>query len=128
MRIEHIALWTKNLEQLKEFYIEFFGGKANEKYHNSKTEFESYFLTFDSGARLEIMRAPSLNSKVNEDAPFTGYVHMAFSTGSKEGVDTLTDKIRERGYKVISGPRQTGDGYYESCILDPDGNVVEITI
>ncbi len=127
MKIEHVAIWTNNLEGMKEFYVNFFQGVAGEKYINEKKQFESYFISFESGARLEIMRNKSL-VEINKEKDFTGYAHLAFSVGSKEKVDELTSTLREKGYKVISGPRTTGDGYYESCIIDPDGNKVEITI
>jgi lactoylglutathione lyase len=127
MKIEHAALWTQNLERLKDFYVEFFNGKSNDKYVNPHTHFESYFITFDSGARLEIMQMPSVVINKNEaDKQFIGYAHIAFSTGSRENVDRLTNILRTNGYSVISEPRETGDGYYESVILDPDGNRVEI--
>ena len=127
MKIEHVAIWTNNLEGMKEFYVNFFQGVAGEKYINEKKQFESYFISFESGARLEIMRNKSL-VEINKEKDFTGYAHLAFSVGSKEKVDELTSTLREKGYKVISGPRTIGDGYYESCIIDPDGNKVEITI
>jgi lactoylglutathione lyase len=129
MNIEHVAVWTKNLEALKDFYVEFFGGTPNSKYTNPKTGFESYFLTFDSGTRLELMSMPSVAVNPNDpEEPYTGYAHSAFSVGSRENVDALTKRLREQGYRVVSLPRETGDGYYESCVLDPDGNRVEITM
>lgn len=128
MRIEHVALWTSNLENMKEFYEEFFDGEVGSKYVNPKTHFESYFIAFESGARLEIMRKPSLLiGEGSSDRQYAGYAHIAFSIGSKEKVDTMTERLRNKGFQVISEPRTTGDGYYESCILDPDGNRVEIT-
>lgn len=129
MRIEHIALWTNDLEGMKDFYSRYFGGKAGNKYVNSKTCFESYFIGFNGGARLEIMKAPSVIPNPGKMADqYMGYAHMALSVGSKESVDALVEKLRQDGYKVISEPRTTGDGYYESCVLDPDGNRVEITV
>jgi len=127
MRIEHVALWTQNLERMRDFYAEFFGGTSNIKYVNSRTGFESYFITFDSGARLEIMRQAAIPANRNDvDEQYTGFIHVAMSVGSREGVDELTNELRAAGYRVVSGPRETGDGYYESCVLDPDGNRVEI--
>lgn len=126
MRIEHIAIWTMELETSRNFYTEYFGGKAGALYHNPTKEFKSYFITFRSGARLEIMHSPTLASAGNKAR--IGYAHLAFSVGSKARVDELTNILRERGYTVASEPRTTGDGYYESCILDPDGNQVEITV
>ena len=129
MHIEHIAIWTHDLERLKEFYVRYFGGRPNTKYANSVRHFESYFLTFDVGARLELMQMPSIPPKANEgQQQFRGYSHLAFSVGSREVVDTMTERLRHDGYIVEGRPRQTGDGYYESVILDPDGNRVEITI
>jgi lactoylglutathione lyase len=129
MRIEHIALWTRDLERMKRFYEDFFGGKAGEIYYNQKTGFKSYFVSFGSGARLEIMGKPAVDEGVyNDDAPLAGYAHLAFAVGSEAGVDELTARLVDQGYPVVSGPRRTGDGYYESCVLDPDGNRVEITV
>ncbi|MBM7556761.1 VOC family protein [Halanaerobacter jeridensis] len=125
MQIEHIAIWTNNLEKLKEFYVNYFDGQAGEKYYNPKKEFESYFIEFESGARLEIMRKAGIKDKVQKEV--LGYAHLAFSVGSKEKVDQLTNNLEEAGYEVVGGPRRTGDGYYESSVLDPDGNKVEIT-
>lgn len=125
IKIEHVALWTDNLEELKDFYVEFFEGKAGEKYYNPNKEFESYFIEFSSGARLEIMRKSTVKDNIQKEV--LGYAHLAFSVNSKERVDQVTRVIEKSGYQVVSGPRTTGDGYYESCILDPDGNKVEIT-
>lgn len=128
MKIEHIAMWTRNLEELKLFYEKYFGGKANNKYYNPKKGFESYFIEFGNGSRLEIMRMQELIVGGNNVyKQVTGYAHVAFSVGSKEKVDELTNQIRHDGYRVVGEPRVTGDGYYESCILDPDGNMIEIT-
>ncbi len=128
MRIEHLAIWTKDLERLKTFYMTYFGATAGEKYENRAKQFESYFLTFASGARLELMRLPSIPETLNDPIrQFIGLIHVAFSVGSKEQVDALTARLRQDGYPVLDVPRQTGDGYYESCVLDPDGNRLEIT-
>lgn len=128
MKIEHIAIWTKDLEQLKEFYEKYFDATSNELYTNQKKEFRSYFLTFDSGARVEIMQRPDIESasKAHEQEYF-GYAHLAISVGSEKKVDELTEILRNDGYPILDGPRQTGDGYYESVISDPDGNRIEIT-
>jgi len=129
MHIEHIAIWTKNLEQLKEFYTRFFQAEAGRKYLNSNKGFESTFLTFSSGARLELMSMPTIPDSLNDpEAQFTGFIHIAFSVGSQEQVDNLTARLRQNGHRILDGPRQTSDGYYESVVLDPDGNRVEITI
>jgi lactoylglutathione lyase len=130
MRIEHVALWTLDLERLKNFYEKYFNGRSGTKYTNHAKGFESYFLSFESGGRLEIMTVTSdLTAPQEGRGPLTiGYSHLAFATGSQEHVDQLTERLRRDGYPVVSESRFTGDGYYESCILDPDGNRVEITI
>lgn len=129
VKIEHVAIWTKKLERLKGFYETYFQGKAGHKYVNASNQFESYFLTFSSGARLELMRLPTIAESLDDKlTQFTGYTHLAFSVGSKEQVDTLTAVLQKDGYRIVDGPRFTGDGYYESCVLDPDGNRVEITV
>lgn len=127
MKIEHIAMYVTDLEKTREFFVKYFSAKSNKLYHNSKTGFFSYFLSFDRGARLEIMTKPN----VNDEEKFlqrTGFIHLAFSLGSKEKVDKLTKKLQEDGYEILSGPRITGDGYYESCILGIEGNQIELTI
>lgn len=111
---------------MKEFYTHYFNGKPNDKYVNSLKGFESYFITFESGARLELMRQNGIIE--HNSNSFTGLIHLAFSVGSKEKVDKLSQRLQKEGFKIISGPRLTGDGYYESCTMDPDGNIVEITI
>jgi lactoylglutathione lyase len=129
MHIEHIALWTYDLERLRSFYETYFEGRANAKYVNPHTQFESYFLTFTDGARLEIMQKPDVPPSANDvERQFTGYIHVAFSVGSREAVDALTDRLRADGYPILDGPRTTGDGYYESTTLDPDGNRIEIAV
>ena len=127
MRIEHIAMYVNDLEKTREFFMKYFNATSNREYHNKITDFRSYFLSFDDGARLEIMNKPQMldNEKgVNR----TGYIHIAFSLGSKEAVDRLTEKMKNDGYHVISEPRTTGDGYYESCIVGLEGNQIEITV
>lgn len=126
MKIEHIAIWVSDLEESRSFYCKFFKGQASEKYHNQSTGFKSYFIKFNDGARLELMTRPDIC--LMKQNVLIGYAHCAFSVGSKEAVDDLTDQLRGLGVKVISEPRTTGDGYYESVVLDPDGNEVEITI
>ena len=127
MKIEHIAMYVNDLEGTRKFFLKYFGAKSNDGYHNTKTDFRSYFLTFDDGARLEIMNKPEM-SDLSKDLARTGYVHIAFSVGSKEKVDALTAELKTDGYEVISGPRTTGDGYYESCIVAIEGNQIEITV
>ena len=129
MKIEHIALWAKNIDNLKSFYEKYFHAKSNNKYSNPSKKFSSYFLSFDSGTRLEIMQMPSVSaSKGNSYDQFLGYTHLAFSVGSEEKVNALTSKLADDGFKVLDGPRRTGDGYYESVVLDPENNRIEITI
>ncbi len=127
--IEHVAIWTKNLEQLKTFYQTYFQARAGEKYRNPAKQYESYFLVFDSGARLELMWMPSIPDSAHDAfAQFTGLTHLAFAVGSTAAVDALTERLRRDGYRIVGEPRYTGDGYYESVALDPDGNRLEITI
>ena len=129
MKIEHIAIWTSDLERLKDFYTQYFQASAGQKYHNPKTGFQSYFLTFASGARLEIMQLPGLSAGADSTGqPRTGYAHLCLSVGLKEMVDELTSRLRQDGYRVLDGPRLTGDGYYESQVEDPDGNRLEIAL
>jgi lactoylglutathione lyase len=130
MRIEHVAIWTKDLESLRGFYETYFQARAGEKYVNRTTQFESYFLTFPSGvARLELMRMPTApDSSADALAQAAGYSHLALAVGSRERVDALTARLQNDGFQVVNGPRWTGDGYYESCVLDPDGNRLEIII
>lgn len=128
MKIEHIAIWTQNLERLKVFYVTYFNARTDEKYVNPAKGFESYFLHFSSGARLEIMFLPKVENSADLPEYQMGLTHLAFSVGSKERVDSLTQELQAAGYTVSSAPRTTGDGYYESIILDPDGNRIEITI
>lgn len=127
MHIEHVAVWTQQLDVQKNFYEKYFSAHAGQKYVNPKIGFESYFLTFETGARLELMQAPDVVPS-QPVGRIVGYVHMAISVGSRERVDQLTQRLESDGYRVMSQPRVTGDGYYESVVLDPDGNQIEITI
>ena len=127
MRIEHIALYVNDLEAARNFFMKYLGATSNDGYYNPKTNFRSYFLSFDNGARLEIMNKPEM-SDLPKDCARTGYTHIAFSVGSKEKVDDLTAALRADGYAIVNGPRTTGDGYYESCIVDIEQNQIELTI
>lgn len=127
MKIEHIALYANDLEGARDFFVTYLGAKANEGYHNRKTGFHSCFLTFSDGARLEIMTRPDMADKEKQLAR-TGYIHLAFSLGSREAVDELTARLEADGWPILSGPRVTGDGYYESCILGFEGNQIELTV
>ncbi len=125
IKIAHAAVYVTDLEKSKAYYITYFGGRSNERYINAKG-FSSYFITFDGGASLEIMHHIQLELRpVIEKA--NGWSHIAFSVGDRETVRYLTEKIVSDGYELYSPPRQTGDGYFESCVADPDGNRVEIT-
>ena len=123
MRIEHVALYVNDLENTKKFFMKYLGAKSNDGYHNQKTGFCSYFLTFEDGARIEIMNIPEM-ADLPKKIVRTGYSHIAFSVGSIEKVDALTAD----DYEIISGPRTTGDGYYESCIVAVEDNQIEITV
>jgi lactoylglutathione lyase len=125
IEIEHIALWTNDLERLRSFYISFFEAISSPKYRNEKKEFESYFLSFANATRIEIMSIPQLTHP-GENQLRVGVSHIAFGVGSRENVELLTQKIKDAGYPVLSEPRMTGDGYYESVISDPDNNRIEI--
>ncbi|MCL3781074.1 glyoxalase/bleomycin resistance/extradiol dioxygenase family protein [Prolixibacteraceae bacterium JC049] len=128
MKIEHLAIWAKDLEMVKEFYIKYFGMKCNEKYTNTKKNFTSYFLSFEEGAtRIEIMNRPEIKELAGKHAVSYGLTHFSISLGSKHKVDELTEKLRNDGYNIVGEPRTTGDGYYESVIEDCEGNWVEIT-
>lgn len=128
MKIEHIALWVSDIEVIKDFYIKYFDAKANKKYINETKAFQSYFISFDDGARLEIMQMPNILKKENTaDKQSMGYIHIALAVSDEQRVIELTERLRGDGYEVVSEPRRTGDGYFESCILDPEGNRIEIT-
>ena len=126
MKLDHLAMYVEDLEGAKEFFIRFFAAETNEEYYNPQTGLRTYFLSFTGGSRLEIMTRPGLLPGGQEQI-FTGYTHLAFSAGSRDRVDQLTKELAENGYEVLSGPRLTGDGYYESCICGPEGNQIEIT-
>ena len=129
MQIEHIALWTYQLERMREFYEKYFQARVGSKYQNKAKKYSSYFLSFSSGARLELMSRPGISEQKSQiDEYFAGYTHMSIACGSEKGVNELTERLRNDGYLVADGPRHTGDGYYESVIMDPDGNHVEITV
>lgn len=126
MKIEHVAMYVHDLEGMREFFETYFDAKSNDQYHNPRTGLQTYFLSFDDGSRLEIMTRP----EVEEGAPTlyqAGLIHLAFSVGSKEKVDELTKRFLADGYQVLSGPRTTGDGYYESAIVAMEGIQIEIT-
>lgn len=129
MIIEHLAIWANNLEVLKEYYVKFFEAQPNKKYRNSKKDFESYFLSFKSGARLEIMHRPDIPDNINDtvNTQYKGIIHLAFGVNSRLEVDKKAEELKEAGYQILSGPRVTGDGYYEFETLDPENNRIEVT-
>ena len=126
VRIEHIALYVNDLDAARDFFVNYLGAESNSGYHNTRTDFRSYFLTFGDGARLELMNKPNMPDPP-KDQSRTGYAHIAFSVGSREKVDELTAQLKADGYQVLSGPRTTGDGYYESSIVAIEQNLIEIT-
>jgi lactoylglutathione lyase len=129
LRIEHVAFWTDDLERLADFYQTYFGATAGSKYVNPTKGFESRFLTFEGGARIELMTSSMLDLvKPEPGAQRMGLAHLAMSVGSQQRVDNLTSLLKQDGFEVVDGPRHTGDGYYESVVLDPDGNRIEITV
>ena len=127
MKIEHVALYVNKLDEARNFFVGYLNGISNDGYHNKNTGFRSYFISFDDGTRLEIMNKPNMIDSKKE-LNRTGYAHIAFSVGSKEQVDNLTSKLQADGFEIVSGPRTTGDGYYESCIVAIEGNQIEITV
>jgi lactoylglutathione lyase len=126
MKIEHVAIYVNELEAARDFFVKYLGGKSNDGYHNPNTGFRSFFISFDDGSRLELMNKPGIVD-LPKDELRSGYSHIAFSVGSKEKVDELTKRFIEDEFEVLSGPRTTGDGYYESCIIGLEGNLIEIT-
>lgn len=125
MKIEHVAIWVADIERAKAFYTTYFEGESNDKYTNEAKGFSSYFISYPTGARLEIMQRTDIVDA--KEKPLLGWAHIAFCVGSKERVDALTKHLQNDGYTLESGPRTTGDGYYESVILDSEGNQIEIT-
>lgn len=127
MKIEHIAMYVNDLEGARDFFVKYLDAVSNDLYHNKTTGFRSFFLTFEDGARLEIMNKPVMDDD-RKSLERTGFIHLAFSVGSKDNVNSLTQRLKDDGWEVVSGPRTTGDGYYESCILGFEGNQIEITV
>ncbi len=124
MKIEHVGIWVKDLETMKEFYEIYFSAKAGQKYHNPKTGFTSYFMSFAEGARVELMHRADIQELLPEGL---GFAHLAMHVGNEQGVNQLAQRFSENGYEILSGPRRTGDGYYEAVVRDPEGNKIEIT-
>lgn len=129
MMIEHVAIWTPDLERLKDFYCTYFGGSANQKYINPSKNFASYFISFESGARIELMNRPDIPDNQNDTvvSQHQGIIHLAFGVDSMNSVDTKAEQLKKAGYKILNGPRKTGDGYYEFETLDPDQNRLEVS-
>lgn len=129
MKIEHLAIWVRDLEKMKKFYEDYFEGESNKLYINQKKNFQSYFISFETGCRLELMNKPEIPNSLNDEFQQNiGMIHFAISVGSKEKVDHLTEKLRQDGYEIVGEPRTTGDGYYESVVFDPEHNRIEITV
>ncbi|WP_296944265.1 VOC family protein [uncultured Dysgonomonas sp.] len=127
MRIEHLAIWVEDIERMREFYLKYFDTTSNEKYFNPKKNFTSYFIKFnDGGCRIELMNRPDISSNPGNRGLIMGNTHFAITVGSKEAVNELTELLRKDGHTIEGEPRTSGDGYYESVISDPEGNIVEI--
>ncbi len=127
MKIDHIAMYVCDLEGARDFFVQYFGARSNTGYHNVRTGFRSFFLSFDDKTRLELISKPQMTDS-EKQRNRTGFIHLSFSIGSKEQVDELTAQLKADGFEVIDGPRTTGDGYYESCIVGFEGNLIEITV
>ena len=127
MVIEHVAMYVNSLEASRDFFVKYLGGRSNDGYHNKNTGFRSYFISFDDGTRLELMNKPFMED-MEKPLNRTGYAHIAFSVESKEKVDEITAELKSDGFEVVSGPRTTGDGYYESCVVVFEGNQIELTV
>jgi len=128
MRIEHIAIWVKDLEVMKHFYETYFEANAGTIYFNPRKNFTSYFLSFKEGSRLELMHRPDIEDLKKGTQEFMGFSHLAISVGTKEKVNLLNEQLRKGGYTIVGEPRTTGDGYYECVVLDPEQNRIEITV
>lgn len=127
--LDHIAIWTPDIEVLRDYYTEYFNGRSNEKYVNHETGFASYFITFESGSRLEIMQRPGIPENLNdrELKQHIGIIHLAFGVPDMESVIKKSEELQKAGFRILRGPRTTGDGYFEFETLDPDNNRIEVT-
>lgn len=126
VRIHHVAIYVSDLERARRFFEDYFGGVAGEKYHNAVTGFSSYFISFEGNVRIELMTRPEVNTSATRDLYDIGFAHVAISVGSRKAVDAMTRRLADDGYELLSGPRTTGDGYYESCLEIFDGIIIEI--
>jgi lactoylglutathione lyase len=127
MKIEHLAIWTRDLEGMRNFYTHYFDAVSGSCYYNHSKEFKSYFLSFGSDCRLELMEMPTVSTNKNDHKKHhTGIAHFAFKVGSRERVDQITEILHQDGFEIISMGRMTGDGYYESAVFDPEKNRIEI--
>ncbi len=129
MNLEHVAIWTADLERLKAYYQRYFAGEPNDKYVNAQKGFQSYFLRFYSGARLEIMQRSDIPANLNDtiEKQHLGIIHLAFGVDTMAEVENKAQELKAAGYPILTGPRKTGDGYYEFETLDPDNNRIEVT-
>jgi lactoylglutathione lyase len=129
MNIDHVAIWTSELEKLKDYYIKYFNGKSNTKYTNNEKHFESYFISFDTGTRLELMQMPGIPDNLNDiiERQYLGIIHLSFGMENMELVNEKCSELRRDGFKILKGPRKTGDGYWEFETLDPDNNRIEVS-
>jgi len=129
MILEHTAIWTDKLEALKEFYVNYLGGTSNKKYVNQSKKFESYFISFGDGARLELMSKPNIPENLNDPIllQHKGIIHLAFEAATRQEVDEKARLFSANGFQILDGPRVTGDGYYEFVTHDPDHNRIEVT-
>jgi lactoylglutathione lyase len=129
MTLDHVAIWTTQLEELKDYYVKYFNGVPNEKYTNKETGFESYFLTFDKGSRLEIMQKPGIPENLNDRVieQHQGIIHLSFGVESMKTVIQKSNEMAKEGFRILRGPRRTGDGFFEFETLDPDNNRIEVS-
>ena len=129
MTIDHVAIWTTHLEKMKDYYVRYFNGVANKKYRNDENQYESYFVSFDSGSRIELMQKPGIPENLNDpvEKQFLGIIHLAFGVENMALVNQKLNELAGDGYKILRGPRKTGDGYWEFETLDPDNNRIEVS-
>lgn len=129
MNIDHVAIWTTQLETLKDYYIKHFNGRSNRKYTNNERHFESYFISFDSGTRLELMQMPGIPQNLNDsvEKQYLGIIHLSFGMGNMDLVNEKCIELKRDGFRILKGPRKTGDGYWEFETLDPDNNRIEVS-